>query len=171
MRLAGLFVILFLFTAGSVNAHAHEYYVGITNMEYNERSGNLEVIIKLSGHDVEYAIHKEMGRQLHLGSAKEPADADQILAGYILRRFAVSCKNELLDAQFLGKEIGNDDQLVIYIEIPVSEAPDPSKLKVKNGILMGYFPRQENVIHYTTEEKTYTSYTFRDKRTVGFKTE
>ncbi|MFN3917747.1 MAG: DUF6702 family protein [Flavobacteriales bacterium] len=123
----------------------HEHYVSITTIEYNQESKSLEISIQLTGHDVEFALEKMGYGELKLGSKNENRMADNILFKYVKQNFEIQADGVKNNLYWVGKEIGNNDVLWIYLEI--QGLKKPKSLFVFNKLLLEYFPAQQNITH------------------------
>jgi hypothetical protein len=123
----------------------HEHYVGITTIEYNSESKSLEIAIQLTGHDVEFAVEKMGYGELKLGSKNENRMADNILFKYVKQNFGIQADGTKCNLHWVGKEIGADDILWLYVEI--QGVNKPKRLYVYNKLLLEYFPAQQNITH------------------------
>ncbi len=139
------FILLFI-TVNST-ALAHEYYLGIAKIEYNETAHSFEVAVKLTAHDFD-AVMEDMGfGNLHLGEKNESEKTPAILEKYILNELNISVNGVELTPHVLGKEVSNDDELWIYIEYPLAPSEKIEEVKIKNTLLMDQFPKQQNHNH------------------------
>src|SRR5690349_24399805 len=70
---------------GSSAAFAHRFHAGITDISFNARSGNTEVVHTYMAHDVEALLANLYGRQFDLTDA----DDQEVLRKYVEGRFAI----------------------------------------------------------------------------------
>ena len=75
-----------LVTAGVAALSAHEQKAALTDIFYNERSGNLEIAHRFIVHDAEHTLRKATGRKEGLVESKE---AQAAFANYVTERFAL----------------------------------------------------------------------------------
>lgn len=123
----------------------HEYYVSISEVEYNVGTRSMEVSIKFIGHDLEQAMGEQGMGGLYLGTEKEVEDADAMLHKYIDSHFDIRIDGESIDMDFIGKEVGNDDFIYCYLEGTDVEAFN--RISIKNTLLTEEFELQSNIIH------------------------
>ena len=125
---------------------AHEFYLSITQIEYNPESKSLEVAINLTGHDLEYVLEKSGAPKMNLGSTElEHKDADNYIQKYLLKMVAFYINDSLYEYSFIGKEVHKDDNVWLYIEVLHVDKPDI--ITMKNAVLSDYFPKQQNHVH------------------------
>jgi len=127
----------------------HKYYVTITELEYDVDKKQYELSIRFIGHDLEHALEKANVPQLDLGTEDEHEKADEYLMKYIEKHFSLSDSVTILDLEFVGKEVKNDDLILIYVKS--SETPPIEKLKIYNSLLTEVFDKQINYLHFSKE--------------------
>jgi len=132
---------------------AHDYYLSISQIEYNTDTKRFEIAIKVTAHDCEYAIEKSNGDLLKLGSDHENPKSDEIIEAYFLKHFKLIADNVEVNLHMIGKELGLDEELWVYIES--NEVEPPSNVRVTNSLLAFYFNKQQNHVHLKLQDKTY----------------
>lgn len=131
---------------------AHEYFVTITEAEYNLDNNSVEVSIKFIGHDLEYALEQQGMEDLFLGTEYEVEQADEYLMNYISDRFRFTVDGEELDFAFIGKEVTNEDFIYCYIE--AMDVDEFSELTIKNTLLTEQFDQQSNIVYFKKGEQS-----------------
>ena len=122
---------------------AHEQKTALTDILYNERTGNLEIAHRFSLHDAEHALHKATERKADLTQSAE-ARAD--FAKYVAKRFALSFKNQKkLKLTLVGQELERGF-LWVYQETRI---PDPASAPffIVNTILQDAVQGQVNTVN------------------------
>lgn len=143
--------LVFVFGLISIQAN-HTYYVGLTDIAYNQESGRYEIAIKVFTNDLETAIEKSTGKDLHIGEKAEVPTADTLIFNYARKHFSISePEKPILTLQPVGRET-NLDITWIYLESVVAKSI-PS-LKVENSMMMEVFSEQSHLVHYTASEST-----------------
>jgi hypothetical protein len=94
----------------------HEFYVSVTDAEYNDETQTFQMTIKFIGHDLEKALSEAGAPELHLGTEKELPTADKYILEYLTKRFQIKVNDNNLSYKLIGKEIGNDDFIYCYTE-------------------------------------------------------
>lgn len=124
---------------------AHEYYVTITQIDYNEQSQSLEISIKFFTDDLEYAMAQSKdGQKLFLGTEKEAPEADQSIFAYVQGRFQLDVDGTKVTLEWLGKEVELNETW-IYLE--VKNVASIEQLEISNELLTETFETQTNIIH------------------------
>src|SRR5690554_2872150 len=146
-------IILLLFVLASHQfASAHKFYMSITEMQYNEESSYLEIIIKLFTDDIEKALEQNADSSIFLGTPKESPLTDDLLQDYLKKHFSI--KNEQkVTINFLGKEV-DKNYTWVYLEVP-NFNPE-IEYEIKNSLLIDLFDTQANRINYYYKEETHS---------------
>lgn len=134
-------------------AMLHEYYISITNIEYNPMSQSIEISQQYIAHDVEKAIFIKHKVDLHLAEPNEHPKADSILEVYFRDNFELSI-DSTIQLNWVGREVKLDESLLIYLQSEKIE--QPNKLTVKNTSLTEVFPAQSNITHVKVGERQLT---------------
>jgi hypothetical protein len=142
-----LSTILFLviFVAGSLasSSFAHEQKVALTDIFYNERTGNLEIAHRISLHDAEHTLREVSDSSADL--AKSPK-ARATFAKYVARRFKLSFKAKTdLKLTLVGQEIERG-YLWVYQETKIPK-PSTAPFFITNAILQDVVKGQINTVN------------------------
>lgn len=138
---------------------AHEYYVSYTNISYNPNNASLEIIMKITAHDLEKVLESEGAETLKLGSEKEHPKADEWIEKYLNQNLELVLNGKEVQYEYLGKKVHLDETLEVFLEI--KEVRQVNQLKIRNTILFDYFPVQENIINLSILGKELSAVTTR----------
>ena len=143
---------LFLLMLGAVApAHAHQKKEAITQILFNTRSGNLEVMHRFLLHDAEHAV-----RLLQDSNADIIADkqAQEQFAHYAIERFTLlGDDGDSLKLEYLGYEL--DSAFIwVYQEIPLPE--HLHSLGVIHNVLRDIWPEQNNLVNIERDKNIQT---------------
>ncbi|MCB0409173.1 MAG: hypothetical protein KDD29_03080 [Flavobacteriales bacterium] len=153
---------LVVLTAILMSFALHNYYVTITEGEYNTTESTFQFTIKFIGHDLEKALANAGADNLMLGTEKESSKANDLISGYISKHFQLISNGKNVTFNFVGKEVGNDDFIYCYLE---SEKIKKFKsLEIKNTLLIEVFPAQENIVYLTIADKKH-SFSYNKEKT------
>lgn len=139
-----MFVVL-LMCFGYVEVKAHNYYVSICTMDFNEKASSLELTFKLIAHDFEEAIREAENVNLRLGEENQSDQATSIIKEYITEHFQVHTDDETKRLNFVGMEVELDESLYLYFEI--QNVKTITEVVVVNTILTDRFDEQENLFY------------------------
>ncbi|MEM6916300.1 MAG: DUF6702 family protein [Verrucomicrobiota bacterium] len=122
---------------------AHEKKTALTDIFFNERSGNLEIAHRISIHDAEHVLrrtHKEPDDLVHSEKAQSR------FAEYIARAFLLK-KNDgsIVDLSLVGQEI-ESGHLWVYQEIPIEELPE-NAFTIQNSVFLAEVKGQINTVN------------------------
>lgn len=163
-RLAILFLLIASPGIASPPIAPHKFYMSVTDMEYNEESKSLEIIIQFFTDDLEKAL--EQGRErVFLGTEKESEEVNLLIEKYLNRHFRLQRKNAPIPYTFLGKE-ASIDYTWVYLEV---ENFDASKeFVVENKLLTELFEEQSNQVNYLKDGLSRSVTLHKDESTAVF---
>lgn len=138
LRLTALLALLM----AAVNTGAHQQKESITQVLFNERTGNIEVMHRFILHDAEHAVEGLFGKGADLlGNASDR----QRFADYVHTRFSLTDQDgETITLAPVGHEI-DGAHLWVYAEAPVPE--DLTGLNVAHEALRDLWPSQTNLVN------------------------
>lgn len=122
----------------------HNFHVSITNAELSQKSGSLEMSMKLFTDDLESAVEASLHEKPPLGTAKENPRADSLIMQYIRQNFKISSGKLPLKWVYVGRELENGITFV-YLEIPAF--PEVKELTIRNSVFFDTFEDQSNIVN------------------------
>ncbi len=125
----------------------HPLYVSITEINYNDKSHNMEISCKIFTDDLEQALGKKSGHSAHISSTRDEAIAAEI-AAYLAGHLSLSFDGKKVPVRFLGYEL-EKEAVWSYLEGPVEKAP--ASAEIVNSILFDSFDQQINLVHITVK--------------------
>jgi len=136
--------LLFLVLIASTSiSNAHEQKTALTDILYNERTGNLEIAHRFRLHDAEHTLHKVTDSKSDLAkSAKARAEfADYVAARFMLRL----TDKKMLPLTLVGQEL-EGGYLWVYQE---TKLPNPvgASFSIENTILHDAVKGQVNTVN------------------------
>ena len=131
----------------------HDFHVSITTLKHDTVKDELQITVKLTTHDVEYALEKELGGIAHFGSDKESDQARKALKNYMLTNLILVSESETLELEYLGKEVEFED---MYCFLQVTGFDKFKSLEVRNSLLFDNASEQSNVVHFENSRGTKT---------------
>ncbi|MNS91687.1 hypothetical protein D3C72_1257910 [compost metagenome] len=113
----------------------------MTQMEYNNKTKSVEIIMNVFWDDLEVTLSKKYKKQIHI----HDAEFDTFLKNYLQQVFQLkNSRSQLKAFQFIGKEI-KGDTMSIYLEIPLPEGLNNSELQ--QAVLINDFEGQTNIVN------------------------
>ena len=143
--LALVAVIIMGMGLGVRSAAAHRANAAVTTIEWNERTGNLEIIHRLHAHDAQVAVSDVMGVHPPDLTELKPRAA---LALYVSRDFSMqNADGRRLRQEIVGAEL-QGNYVYVYQEVALEKAPEC--LLITNGIMLDVFRKQINTVNFKT---------------------
>ncbi|MEM7162809.1 MAG: DUF6702 family protein [Bacteroidota bacterium] len=137
--------LFFIFVFG-----AHDFYVSITEIDFNPEANTLEIAIKTFANDIEQAIDKEEEAMLNIGEMNEHPDCDTYLKDYFKNHLKIEVDGAPAKLEYLGREMEKRDAVWTFFE--VFDIEDPKQVKITNLILVDHFKNQQNIVYFGKEE-------------------
>jgi hypothetical protein len=125
----------------SAMASAHRFHAGITDIAFNARTGNTEVVHTYMAHDVEALLANLYGRQFDL---TDPDDQD-VLRKYVEGRFAILAQDQArLPLRWVGMNAGAE-RVTVFQEI--EQTPLWKAAAIRDNVLVDFIPEQVNTVN------------------------
>lgn len=141
-RLSRLLVLWSLLAAGNPGAFAHQKKEALTEILFNTRSGNLEVMHRYLIHDAEHAVRQLIDSDADLIASEQAREA---FAQYAVERFALlGDDGAVLQLRYVGQEV-DSAFFWVYQEMPLPESLDG--LGVIDNALRDIWPQQNNLVN------------------------
>lgn len=140
--LCRLVVLGSLLVAGHPGAFAHQKKEALTEILFNTRSGNLEVMHRYLIHDAEHAVRQLIDSDADLIASEQTREA---FAQYAVARFALlGDDGARLELRYVGQEV--DSAFVwVYQEMALPESL--TGLGVIDNALRDIWPEQNNLVN------------------------
>jgi hypothetical protein len=137
-----LIVLGSLLVAGNPGAFAHQKKEALTEILFNTRSGNLEVMHRYLIHDAEHAVRQLVDSNADLITSNETREA---FAQYAVERFALLADDgTILDLHYVGQEV-DSAFLWVYQEMPLPESL--AGLGIIDNAMRDIWPEQNNLVN------------------------
>lgn len=129
----------------------HPIHISVTEIEYDEREKELEIITRIFTDDLELAIREQQNNP-ELELLKLPAATlDELVKPYLLKQLSVMLDGKTQNLNYLGHEQDGDAH-VFFIQIqPVKKW---KSITIQNQVLLEMYDDQSNIVHVTVREKT-----------------
>ena len=125
----------------SAMASAHRFHAGITDLSFNARSGNTEIVHTYMAHDVEALLANLYGRQFDLTDEED----QDVLRKYVEGRFQVLGQDK---APLLLRWVGmtaDPEKVTVFQEI--EQTPLWKAGAIHNKVLIDFLPDQVNTVN------------------------
>ena len=137
-----LVVLFSLFIFGFI----HKFYVSVFIVEHNEINKTLEITSQVFIDDMEM-LFRNKNIELDLYSISD-INSDSLIKDYFMSIFKIKKGTEILEYEFLGKQIV-DDILNCYMEVKNISIKD--SLVIENKLFIDLYDSQKNIIHFKSK--------------------
>ncbi len=125
----------------SAMACAHRFHAGITDISFNARTGNTEIVHTYMAHDVDALLANLYGRQFDL---TDPDD-QQVLRQYVEERFRVLGQDKArLPLRWVGMT-ADPEKVTVFQEI--EQTPLWKAVAIHDNVLIDFLPDQVNTVN------------------------
>ena len=125
----------------SAGAWAHRFHAGITDVSFNARTGNTEIVHTYMAHDVEALLANLYGRQFDL-TDEEDQDA---LRKYVENRFWIAGTDKAkLNVRWVGMT-ADAEKITVFQEI--EQTPLWKAGVIHDNVLIDFLPEQVNTVN------------------------
>ncbi|WP_075342733.1 DUF6702 family protein [Tenacibaculum agarivorans] len=150
MKFQKIIYCLLILISFSFKSYLHEYYIALTEIEYNSKNKSVEMIMNVFVDNIEEAINKEFNADMQLTTKKEVKNADDLFHQYLKKHFKIYINGKQYDYKFIGKEY---ERNLVYFYLEIENVKNISTLKIENDVLTKDFPDQQNLIKATINKK------------------
>jgi len=150
------------FLLSAFKSGAHEFYLSVTEIEYNNEEQSLQIITRVFIDDFQNVLNERYDADIQLSQEAEEGAVTEHISKYLDQKLRLKINGEELQLNYLGKEY-DADQLVLYIEVENVAAFD--EIEVTNEILTDLFDDQKNVVHVKVNNKTKSLLLMRQQET------
>jgi hypothetical protein len=129
----------------------HPLHVSVTEIEYDERERELEIVSRIFTDDLETAIRASRNLpELDLLNPPSGLTTTQLAQEYVLARLKIVLDGKSQKLSFLGVE-NDGEALVCYVQ--VKDVKKWKSITVTNAVLLETFDDQSNLVHVTLAGK------------------
>lgn len=150
----------------SETINLHKYYLSVSNVTYSSKAKALQMTTRFFIDDLEDVLSEQSQKKLVLNNNQDILDNKAALASYLEKKMEVTADKRVRAIIYLGGEIEND-QVVLYIEIPVSN--EPTCITMKFTAFQELFEEQKNMVHFKLQGKRVTLLMTKEKQTDSLK--
>jgi hypothetical protein len=126
---------------GSAMASAHRFHAGITDISFNARTGNTEIVHTYMAHDVEALLANLYGRQFDLTDEED----QDVLRKYVEGRFWVLGQDKArLPLRWVGMT-ADPEKVTVFQEI--EQTPLWMAGAIHDKVLIDFIPDQVNTVN------------------------
>src|SRR6218665_981695 len=122
----------------------HPYHVGSMEFNYSQKSKTFEISGRFFMDDLENAINKKYGKNLHFLNPKSEKEMQEALKNYTSEYLKLKVNNQFVKVNFIGYE-EDKESIDIYLESEI--VANPKKVETAVSFLYNLFDDQMNIIH------------------------
>jgi hypothetical protein len=125
----------------------HPIHVSVTEISYDERDKELEIISRIFIDDLEVAIRQVQNKpELNLLTPGADTSIDKLVSAYLQSRFKIKLDGKEQKVVYLGHEIENE-AILCYIQVP--NIKKWKSIEVANTVITELHDDQSNLVHVT----------------------
>lgn len=124
----------------------HEFYVGLTDIEFNDKEKRYELTIKVFTDDLELAVERFSGKDnLKIGTKNENSKVDSLIFAYVFKHVNLGATPaEKMPLNIIGRETELD---VTWLYLESNETKPYPALHVTNSMIMEIYDAQTHMVH------------------------
>ncbi|HEX5168068.1 MAG TPA: DUF6702 family protein [Cyclobacteriaceae bacterium] len=155
MKMMIVFALLFQVQA------VHPLHVSVTEIEYDEKEKELEIMMRIFFDDLENAIRvSRKTADLDLLAPPQELKTEKIIGEYLAGRLAVNLDGRQHPVHYLGQEV-EGEAMICYLL--VSNVKKWKTIEITNSTLQELHDDQSNIVHVIVGEKTKSMRLVKDK--------
>ena len=124
----------------------HPLHVSTTDVSFNAKDSQLEVICTIFTDDFESAIQKQFNSKADLNRADMHAAMDVLVKNYLNNHLQLKTGVSALPLTYIGFEI-NREAVNVYLES--AKIATPRKIEAEVTLLQNLYQDQLNIVHMT----------------------
>jgi len=141
----------------------HPIHVSVTEIAFDEKEKELEIVSRIFLDDLESAIREGKKQpELNLLEPGKGITTDQLISEYVQSRFKVSLNGKPQKIKYLGHEV-ESEAIVCYVQ--VVNVKKFTTIEVLNSIITELHDDQSNLVHVTVHSKVKSLRLMRDNPT------
>ncbi|PZU80098.1 MAG: hypothetical protein DI529_16930 [Chryseobacterium sp.] len=122
----------------------HPYHVGSMEFNYNQKSKTFEISGRFFMDDLENALNKKYGKNLHFLDQKSEKGLNEILKNYSSEYLRLKVNNKFTKVNFIGYQEDKESVDIFLESEPIS---NPKKIETAVSFFYNLFDDQMNIIH------------------------
>jgi hypothetical protein len=143
----------------------HPFYVSVTEIEQNQKTGKLQISTRIFYDDLEKALDKRYKTNVNILKPVNKQQVDALISGYVKEHLKIKADNKEMLLKYVGYEI-EEEAAWCYFE---TDKTDPVRnLYIRNNILFEQHESQVNMIHALVTGKRQSSKLDNPKDKVNF---
>ncbi|WP_307306381.1 DUF6702 family protein [Epilithonimonas hungarica] len=137
-------IFAFSFIFAFLSFKPHPYHVGSMEFNYNQKSRTFEITGRFFMDDLENAINKKYGKNLHFQDIRYEKEMQENLKNYASEYLKLKVNNQFVKVNFVGYQ---EDKESVDIFLESEGVSNPKKVETAVSFLYNLFDDQMNIIH------------------------
>lgn len=130
---------------------AHPMHVSVTEITFDEKEKELEIVSRIFIDDLELAIRAAKGQpEINLLEPVAPFTTDQLVQEYVQQRIKISLDGKTQPVVYLGSE-KEGEAILCYIQ--VKNVKKWKSIEVFNSVITELHNDQSNLVHVTVRNQ------------------
>ncbi|WP_178987530.1 DUF6702 family protein [Winogradskyella schleiferi] len=125
------------------STYNHEYYVGVTQIEYSKEAQSLQIISQVFTDDFETLLRKRYNENITLDPDSDDEVIDNYMERYMTDKLKFKVNGNNVNFKFLGKEYKED---ITYCYLEIEHISEIKSIEVTNQLLFDAFSEQQNIV-------------------------
>lgn len=121
----------------------HDYYISITEIEYDENEKSLQIASRIFLNDFESALRNKYNKTFTFGGENESANLNQNIEDYLHEKIAIKINGNKTDFVFLKKDYDND---IIKCYLEINNVESIQTIEISNKVMLDFIVEQQNII-------------------------
>jgi len=142
------FLSSFVFLLASFSIHP--YHVGSVEFNYNQKSKTFEITGRFFMDDLENAVNKKYGKNLHFLDRKFENEMNAALKNYASEYLKLKVNGKFLNVNYIGYQ-EDKESVDVFLESEIVE--NPKKVETAVSFIYNLFDDQMNIIHIIVNGK------------------
>lgn len=122
----------------------HPYHVGSVEFNYNQKSKTFEITGRFFMDDLENAVNKKYGKNLHFLDKKFEKEMNEALKNYASEYLKLKVNNRIAKVNYIGYQ---EDKESVEIFLESEKTEPPKKVETAVSFIYNLFDDQMNIIH------------------------
>ena len=144
MKKFSFLLLLLLFTFCFSSFDFHPYHIGSVEFNHNKKSKTFEITGRFFMDDLESAINKKYGKNLHFQNKKHEKEMQDALKNYCNEYLKLKVNDQPININFIGYE---EDKESVDLFLESETIKNPKKIETAVSLMYNLFDDQTNIIH------------------------
>jgi hypothetical protein len=131
----------------------HPIHLTVTNIEYNKKTKNFEISIRLFVNDFEKIIYLKNGVQLNIGRKNENPKANSYINKYIKSHLQLTINNQQINPKKFKLKQKKKEDVTLWLYYNVKYKGTFNQITIKNSLMTDLFRDQKNLLIFTYNNK------------------